>query len=284
MRAEPTSKSEQVTQLIFGETYLVTQANAEATFVCIVVDYDEYTGWIEASRWYEISQSFYQKAKNDQQLMVNQRMATLDWVPYQLFLPLGATLPAYEQGRLAWENAEICFAGKPKSISEKPTRQAVIQTAFCYLGTPYLWGGKTIFGIDCSAFTQQVLKAEGYYLPRDAYQQAVLGEDLYEVKHTQNGDLAFFARKENVIHVGIVVSISEIQQLNNELAKVLINKLERLLNETLPEKPQTTQSYQWIIHAYDQVRIDVLDDTGIYNIDEKRYTHYTWSVKQIIEE
>jgi cell wall-associated NlpC family hydrolase len=123
----------------------------------------------------------------------------------------------------------------------------LLNTAFLFLNTPYLWGGKTPFGIDCSGFTQMVYKLNGYALLRDASQQATQGETLSFIEESEPGDLAFFDNQEGVItHVGIIMKDN------------------------------------YIIHAHGKVRIDRLDHSGIYNVDSKRHTHKLRVIKKII--
>jgi len=115
------------------------------------------------------------------------------------------------------------------------------------LNAPYLWGGKTPFGIDCSGFTQMVYKLNGYNLLRDASQQATQGIPLSFIEESEPGDLAFFDNNEGLItHVGIIME-------NN-----------------------------YIIHAHGKVRIDRLDHSGIYNVDKKTHTHKLRVIKKVI--
>ena len=112
---------------------------------------------------------------------------------------------------------------------------------------PYLWGGKSTFGIDCSGLTQQVYKLGGYELPRDAYQQAELGEVLSFVEEAEPGDLAFFDNADGkIIHVGIILG-----------------------------------DYK-IIHAHGKVRIDPFDSNGIFNTDSQKYSHKLRFIKKVI--
>jgi hypothetical protein len=113
------------------------------------------------------------------------------------------------------------------------------------INTPYLWGGKSSFGIDCSGLSQLFFRLSGINLPRDAYQQAEIGKAIAFGNHQKN-DLAFFENKDGkIIHVGII-------QENNK-----------------------------IIHASGRVRIDGLDETGIFNNDMNQYTHFLSSIKEI---
>ncbi len=120
-------------------------------------------------------------------------------------------------------------------------------TAKSFLNTPYLWGGRTHYGIDCSGFTQAVFKLQGIHLRRDAWMQAEQGETVDFLAEAKMGDLAFFDNAEGKItHVGIM--------LNNEQ----------------------------IIHASGRVKIDSMDSQGIYSEELKRTTHKLRIIKRII--
>jgi cell wall-associated NlpC family hydrolase len=132
-------------------------------------------------------------------------------------------------------------------INVKPNKSNIVATAFLYLNAPYLWGGKTPFGVDCSGFTQMVYKLNGINLNRDASQQATQGEALSFIEESEPGDLAFFDNAEGeIIHVGIIME-------NN-----------------------------YIIHAHGKVRIDRLDHSGIYNAERQIHTHKLRVIKKIV--
>ena len=129
----------------------------------------------------------------------------------------------------------------------KTSKNNLIETAFLYLNSPYLWGGKTPFGIDCSGFTQMVYKLNGYELLRDASQQATQGDPLSFIEESEPGDLAFFDNADgDIIHVGIIMKDN------------------------------------YIIHAHGKVRIDRLDHSGIYNVDRNLHTHKLRVIKKVV--
>jgi gamma-D-glutamyl-L-lysine dipeptidyl-peptidase len=114
-----------------------------------------------------------------------------------------------------------------------------------YLDVSYLWGGKSLSGIDCSGFCQQVFKQFGIKLPRDAYQQAELGEVVGFLQEVECGDLAFFDNEEGrITHVGMMLNIHE------------------------------------IIHSSGKVRIDKIDHQGIINSETGARTHKLRIIKR----
>ncbi|WP_416242057.1 NlpC/P60 family protein [Arenibacter sp. GZD-96] len=132
-------------------------------------------------------------------------------------------------------------------LAEKARKSDLIKTAMCYINAPFMWGGKTPFGIDCSGFTQMVYKINGYPLLRDVGQQATQGEVLSFIEESEAGDLAFFDNADgNIHHVGILMD------------------------------------NHYIIHVHGKVRIDRIDHTGIFNVETKRYTHKLRVIKKIL--
>ena len=127
-------------------------------------------------------------------------------------------------------------------------KKTILQTAKLFLNTPYLWGGRTFMGIDCSGFTQVVFRVHGIKLLRDAYQQATQGKKIKFADAATN-DLAFFSNQEGrIIHVGIVI------KEKNDIK---------------------------IIHASGKVRIDKLEERGIFFEETQTYSHQLHSIKRI---
>ncbi|RKS98339.1 C40 family peptidase [Flavobacterium sp. 123] len=242
LRFEPSDKSEIVSQVLFGEHFEILEKFNQ--WSRIKMQYDDYEGWVDSKQYQLISEANYKQLSQDA-IILNADLIEYITGPNNLLLPipLAASLSFLNYNDI--NTASFDFEGT--KISGVKSKSAIINSAFMYLNAPYLWGGKTPFGIDCSGFTQMVYKLNGYKLLRDASQQAKQGEALSFIEESEPGDLAFFDNEEgNIIHVGIIME-------NN-----------------------------YIIHASGKVRIDRLDHLGIYNGDINKHTHKLRVIKKII--
>lgn len=153
----------------------------------------------------------------------------------------------------SYRNMILSFGSKVFEKTENATalrkvfdHRIMVESAIKLLDVPYRWGGKSAMGIDCSAFVQLCAKVAGYKLPRDASQQVERGETISQLVEAQAGDLAFFKNEnDRITHVGIMLSNDK------------------------------------IIHASGKVRIDTIDQTGIFNKDSKHHTHILSCIKRI---
>lgn len=242
LRAEPSDKSEIVSQVLFGEHFQIVETLEK--WVKVHLHYDDYEGWIDSKQYQEITKEQFEFL-NNQPIILNGDLVeyVVDCNHKMLPITLGATLNFLQDETINTSKFE--FEGY--KITGILPKSHLVTTAMQYLEAPYLWGGKTPFGIDCSGFTQMVYKLNGYKLLRDASQQATQGDVLSFIEESEPGDLAFFDNEEgNIIHVGIILE-------NN-----------------------------YIIHASGKVRIDSLDHLGIFNVDTHRHTHRLRVIKKII--
>ncbi len=225
LRAENSHQSEMVSQLLYGEKVEIIEENG--SFSKIKMVFDGYEGWVDANQISKISEEdFAQKTSQ----ILTEDFKFFNCNEGKILLSIGSEILFDEQ--------ETLSEATGKSLSE---------TAKRFVNVPYLWSGRSFFGIDCSGFTQLVFKVHGIQLPRDAYQQAEVGHVLDFVEESEPGDLAFFENQEGKIsHVGIMLED------------------------------------QKIIHAYGKVRIDLLDSTGIFNTDLAKHTHKLRFVKRIL--
>ncbi|GAB1307349.1 C40 family peptidase [Urechidicola sp. KH5] len=244
LRFEPSDKSELVSQVLFGEHFKVLEKRSKWSKIRLA--FDKYEGWIDNKQYLECSEEQY-KTQDQQNIFLSGELIDFISDEEQNLTPisLGSQLPGYSKNQ--FNIADITFKYDGGVIIGSKSRNELINTAFMYLNAPYLWGGKTPFGIDCSGFTQMVYKLCGYHLLRDASQQATQGEVLSFIEESEPGDLAFFDNNEGaIVHVGIIMRDN------------------------------------YIIHAHGKVRIDRLDHSGIYNVDTRRHSHKLRVIKKII--
>lgn len=247
VRIEPSHRSEIVTQLLFGDAYLVIEEHQD--WMKIRITYDNYEGWIESKQHCLIDENeFFSLIKTELNLNPELMQVILNETQNRLLpILLGSSIPELKDKRFSIGPDKYLYNG---NISEKEFNNtnfsnSITENAIFYLNAPYMWGGKTPFGIDCSGFTQMVYKLCNKKIPRDASQQAILGKHIYFITEAEVGDLIFFENEKNeIIHTGIYLGKSE------------------------------------IIHASGKVRIDKVDQYGIFNVDLQKYTHKSKIIKR----
>jgi len=237
IRFEPSDKSELVSQLLYGDHFKIL--SQQKLWCKIRVAFDGYEGWIDKKQFFEISKAQFKLIDSEPPKY------SIDLIEYVqgenkelILIPVGSSLNGLSVLKHTFDGNNII--GLKNKVN-------IVKTAFLYLNAPYLWGGKTPFGIDCSGFTQIVYRLNGYKLFRDASQQATQGDALSFIEESEPGDLAFFDNDEGqIVHVGIILEDNH------------------------------------IIHAHGHVRIDRLDHTGIYNTERKKHTHKLRVIKKIV--
>ncbi len=248
VRAEALHRSEIISQILFGECFEVLEKDRE--WIKIKNLYDDYEGWVDEKQVVYLDND-YQKTEHFDIRFSNSfgAIAIKNQTDNRTFLPLGASLPINKQGKV--EISQHIYDLESLQHIIKPDvstfKEHVLDIAKQFIDVPYLWGGRTHFGIDCSGFSQIVYKVCGIKIKRDAWQQAEQGELVDFLSQAQTGDLAFFDNEEGrITHVGIMI--------NNNL----------------------------IIHASGRVKIDLIDDQGIFSSDLKRYSHKLRIIKRYI--
>jgi len=239
MRVAPMHKGEMVSQLLFGEMVTVIE-KGEEHWVKVQCHYDQYEGWVTRNH---LADAAFQATLHH---------ITADWSNDILFndqpmhLSFGSDLRGLVNGRAEWGRFNWIFKGNHIDPQQnRKTEKNILKIANLFINTPYLWGGRSVFGIDCSGFTQLVYKAFGILILRDAYQQATQGEVIGFLQESKLGDLAFFDNAEGKItHVGILLNDHE------------------------------------IIHSSGKVRIDKIDSQGIVNVDTNERTHTLRLIKR----
>ncbi len=242
LRKEPSHRSEMTSQLLFGEH--AERLEEEKEFIKVKCPFDGYEGWC---------------ARN-QLLQTMDIHTTTNFILYytdevllegsgSMFIPFGAPVYPEPEGEywftVGQQNIKYITSAQWE-IGEATFVPRMIKAAYStYLQAPYLWGGKSVFGTDCSGFVQQVFKLFGVPLLRDAYQQATLGEAVNSLEEATVGDVAFFHNDQGrVVHVGILLEDKE------------------------------------IVHASGKVRIDRIDEKGIHNRETGGQSHHLHSIRR----
>jgi len=241
MRNESTDQAEMINQILFGEHFKVLEIRKKWSKIRLA--HDSYEGWICNKQWIEIDKDNYKLLDKEISTITTD---ILDIISKDFHQPIviGSILPSFKSGHALFNTEMYQFEGLTTQGFTK--KDKLIENALIYLNAPYLWGGRSPLGIDCSGFTQMVYRLQGVDLPRDAYQQADIGTTLSFIEETEPGDLAFFDNNEGkVIHVGIIME-------NNH-----------------------------IIHASGKVRIDRIDQQGIFNKEIGTHTHKLRLIKSI---
>jgi cell wall-associated NlpC family hydrolase len=240
MRAQAAHSSEMVSMLLFGEEVDIIET-AEDYFLIENV-FDQYRGYVpkihfetfEPRNLYFLKNEFLAVPFKEGSILLS-KGALLSLENDNTFIYQGMLLKLPVEARLQAIDQLVFDADQ------------LLKNAYAFVGTPYLWGGRTRFGIDCSGFVQLLFKEMGIHLKRDAKEQVLQGNAIEFIKDAQLGDLAFFANKTGkVTHVGLLDGKGK------------------------------------IIHSSGQVRVDTVDEKGIFNADLGAYTHELCAIRRFV--
>lgn len=237
LRAEPRDTSELVSQVLYGEHFKLIETRKKWSKIRLA--HDKYEGWLDNKQLIEIESDQYHEIDRAEKQYCRDLISHVTHANRTLsILTAGAQV----------STAPFLADEFSSDIKQQPSpKDQIIDNALLFLNAPYLWGGRSPLGIDCSGFTQLVYRLSGYSLLRDASEQATQGEVLSFIEEAEQGDLAFFDNAEgNIVHVGIIMNDN------------------------------------YIIHAHGKVRIDRLDQSGIFNVEQHAHTHKLRVIKKII--
>jgi len=244
LREKTSDGAQMVTQLLFGDHYEILKVSNDLKWFKIKIVFDGYEGWIDAKQHTSITEEYFDQINNSNYKISLDVCSSILHNKHHINVLLGSVLPISTNEIFKMEE-QLAFNGESKSLGEQRDFDFLKQIALKYINAPYLWGGKSPFGIDCSGFSQQVFRICGYKLKRDAYQQFEQGSEIKD--KAIPGDLAFFENDEGkIVHVGIVMEDNT------------------------------------IIHASGKVRIDSFNKDGIYNEEIGKKTHSLAGIRRVV--
>ena len=248
VRKEASETSEMVTQILFGETYTIIEKKDKWAF--IELDFDKYKGWIDLKLVYFLSQKEYEKIVGGSVKIVDKIFCTarVNGKDGLFYFLAGSSIPGLIDRKFSIENRfyELTYPFNQNDITDVGAVAA--SQALQMLNIPYLWGGRSSFGIDCSGLVQTSYKIAGINLLRDASQQINMGETVNFLNEIKIGDVAFFDNEEGrIVHTGILLSSDK------------------------------------IVHASGSVRVDSIDHQGIFNQELEKYTHKLRVIKRMVK-
>ncbi len=231
VRKEPSHRAELVNQLLFGEKFIILEQ--DQCWMKIESSHDQYLGWVEEKINLEPQTGI------DFKYIISKALAYINYREDIVLLPFGARCPSY---MLKHNSNKNDYLQTNLSIE-----QSIDLIKSQFLHSPYLWGGRTVMGIDCSGLTQLFGCCIGVNLKRDAWQQAEEAKPFVEKNDLKLGDLVFFKNEnDHITHVGIYLSEDK------------------------------------ILHASGRVRIDLLSNNGIVNGQTGKLTHVVASYKSLV--
>jgi cell wall-associated NlpC family hydrolase len=247
LRKEASDASEMVSQLLFGELCNIIEQQNNWYF--IESEHDKYKGWINAKALGILTEIEYDSYLKTEPYIIHKSYCEASVLSKQgsLLLTMGSLIYHLDERIFSMAGNTYSFNNVPEKMPKANSRQIILDSALQFLNTPYLWGGRSIMGIDCSGLVQIVCRIAGINMLRDASQQATQGSTIEKLIDATPGDILFFDNPEGkIIHTGILLKKNQ------------------------------------IIHASGAVRIDMIDETGIFNTDRNIYTHQLSMIKSVV--
>lgn len=249
MRAEAREGAEQITQILFGETFSILEQKPRWNRVQL--DSDGQEGWIDAKMSTQMSpaeeKAYKRQYKSAAIIAFPMAYAVSENNGQTIPLSAGTRLTNYKDG--VFEVLGVRFRIDPNMViteSREQNQENLLQTVRFFLNIPYLWGGKNAMGMDCSGFTQVIMSLFGKNLKRNASEQVTQGRKIAALKNVQAGDLVFFDHEDGKIsHVGIAIDGNR------------------------------------VIHCSGRVKVEKLDENGIYNAETGAYSHHLVEIRRI---
>ncbi len=244
VRETASDKSQMINQLLFGER--INIKDRFKSWLLVESEFEPYAGWVDERQIRVIHSNQDSETGTVNDFFLAEDVAKLKTEHRSFWITLGSRLPGWDGQKVHVDGETFVFDIPPRIYTGEKNTSQLLAIANRYVGSPFLWGGRSLFGIDCSGFIQIVFRMAGYKLPRDSADQAMLGETVDFIHEAKAGDLAFFDNEEGeIIHVGLLMGDG------------------------------------FVLHACGEVRKDRVDHVGIFNENLQRYTHQLRIIKRI---
>ena len=249
MRKEPDERSEMTSQVLYGESFTILENRNGLNYSLVQLDHDNYEGWVDSkciTPLTENDKNYLALADKEITHNISSSLKSSK-TPFPLIIGCGSTVRHKEKKVIDLTENEYSYTENIDKILPDNLRLNLIKFGQNLIGIPYLWGGRSGFGLDCSGLCQNLFKQVGIIIPRDSGLQSAIGETI-NIEESQAGDLAFFENQNGkIVHVGMIIG----QNL--------------------------------ILHASGKVRIDKIDSQGIFSNEMNKYTHKLRVIKKIVD-
>lgn len=247
VRQNDNDQSEMISQLLFGE--LAEIIEERGNWFYIRSHSDNLKGWIDKKSVKILNDEEFELIKQSPSVRVSVPLSFCRKTTNSetVFLAGGSILSAIKDNECIVADENYIVNATDINLSKEISGEYIVSLASQYLNSPYLWGGKSLLGIDCSGLVQVVYSICGIQLPRKASEQVEMGEVVDFLSEASAGDLAFFEDESgSIVKVGIMMDS------------------------------------QRIIHSSGWVKVDQLDSNGIITERNGNSPHKLRVIKRIV--